>query len=241
MHQPRRPPFRQTFAEAIALLGPTPNLDIDDLLAIVPRGDRHAVLVLPALLRGDGYTTQAREFLSALGYSAHGWGLGLNIGPSKRLLEGAFDQLRELSDAHGPVSLVGFSMGGLFARWLSQQAPERVRQVITICSPIHNAAESFWLPLKPFLGLWPDVDVAKLADDVAHPLSVPLTCLVSPDDGIVHWVSCFDHQAAAEDVIEIPVPHALIVRSPEVMAIVAARLARAMPSRTSAPRPCATT
>jgi hypothetical protein len=109
-----------------------------------------------------------------------------------------------------------------------------------VCSPIHDAVDSFWLPLKPFLGLRPDVDVAKLAGEIAQPLSVPLTCLITPEDGIVHWISCFDHDAAVEDVIEISVPHALIVRSPEVMAIVAARLARVMPSRTSAPRPCAT-
>jgi pimeloyl-ACP methyl ester carboxylesterase len=239
MRQSKRPPFRQTFAEAMALLSSTPNLGVDELLATTPRGDGHAVLVLPALLRGDGYTTQARALLSGLGYSAHGWGLGVNIGPSNRLLDGAIDRLRELSDAHGPVSLVGFSMGGLFARWLSHQAPERVRQVVTVCSPIHDAADSFWLPLQPFLGLWPDV--ARLADEIAQPLSVPLTCLVSPEDGIVHWVSCFDSEAAVEDVIEISVPHALIVRSPEVMAIVAARLARAMPSRTSDLQPCATT
>ena len=241
MHQPRRPPLRQTLAEAVALLSPTPNLEIDALLASAPRGDGHAVLVLPALLRGDGYTTQVRMFLTALGYSPHGWDLGVNIGPSKRLLCGAMNRLHELSDEHGPVSLVGFSMGGLFARWLSLQEPERVRQVITVCSPIHDAADSFWLPLKPFLGMWPDVDVAKLAKEIAEPVPVPLTCLVSPEDGIVHWISCFDHDAAAEDVIEIPVPHALIVRSPEVMAIVASRLARVMPSRTSAPRPFATT
>ncbi len=241
MHQPKRPPLRQTFAEALALLSPTPNLGVNTLLGSVLRGDGHAVLVLPALLRGDGYTAQVRAFLTALGYPTYGWNLGTNVGPSRRLLDGAIDRLRELSDAHGPVSLVGFSMGGLFARWLSKQEPQRVRQVITVCSPIHAAAESFWLPLKPFLGLWPDVDVARLAEEIAQPLSVPLTCLISPEDGIVHWASCFDHDAAVEDVIEVPVPHALIGRSPRVMTIIAARLARAMPSRTSAPRPCATT
>jgi hypothetical protein len=226
MYQPRRPPLRQTLAEAVALLSPTPTLEIDRLVAQAPRGDGHAVLVLPALLRGDRYTEQAREFLAEIGYVPYGWQLGINIGPAKRLLDGSLERLRLIAEKHGPVSLVGFSLGGLFARWLSLQSPQHVRDVITLCSPIHDAAGSFWLPLKPFLNMWPDMDVAALAGEIAQPLPVPLTCVVSREDGIVHWTSCCDHEAPPADVIEITGPHALIARSPTVLSIVAERLAR---------------
>jgi pimeloyl-ACP methyl ester carboxylesterase len=241
VYQPRRPPLRQTLAEAVALLSPTPTSAIDQLVAHAPQGDGHAVLVLPALLRGDRYTESARSFLTGIGYIVYGWDLGINIGPAKRLLDGSLERLRQIAVKHGPVSLVGFSLGGLFARWLSLQSPQLVRDVITLCSPIHDAADSFWLPLKPFLGMWPDVDVAKLAQEIARPLPVPLTCVVSRTDGIVHWTSCCDHGASPEDVIEITGPHALIARSPAVLSIVAERLARATPNRTSGPPPSART
>src|SRR5580704_9646633 len=105
MYQPRRPPLRQTLAEAVALLSPTPTLEIDRLVAQAPRGDGHAVLVLPALLRGDRYTEQAREFLAEIGYVPYGWQLGINIGPAKRLLDGSLERLRLIAEKHGPVSL----------------------------------------------------------------------------------------------------------------------------------------
>ena len=226
MYQPRRPPLRQTLAEAVALLSPTPTLEIDKLIARAPRGDGHAVLVLPALLRGDRYTEQVREFLAEIGYVPYGWQLGINIGPAKRLLDGSQERLRLIAEKHGPVSVVGFSLGGLFARWLSLRSPQHVRDVITLCSPIHDAADSFWLPLKPFLNMWPDMDVAALAGEIAQPLQVPLTCVVSREDGIVNWRSCCDLDAPPADVIEITGPHALIARSPTVLSIVAERLAR---------------
>src|SRR5690242_18455948 len=107
MYQPRRPPLRQTLAEAVALLSPTPTSQIDQLVARVPHGDGHAVLVLPALLRGDRYTEQARTFLTEIGYATYGWDLGINIGPAKRLLDGSLQRLRQVAEQHGPVSVVG--------------------------------------------------------------------------------------------------------------------------------------
>jgi hypothetical protein len=68
------------------------------------------------LLRGDGYTQHVRDLLNALGYTSCGWQLGINVGPTRRLLDGSAERLIEISDRHGPASIVGFSMGGLFAR-----------------------------------------------------------------------------------------------------------------------------
>jgi pimeloyl-ACP methyl ester carboxylesterase len=221
----QRPPLRQTLSEAIALVRRVTKPASDTLAQEEPAGDGHAVLVLPALLRGDGYTTSVRQFLTAIGYAAFGWELGVNIGPVKRLLDGASDRLIALSDRHGPISLVGFSMGGLFARWLSLHLPERVRQVITVCSPIYEPAKNFWLPVDSLIRLWPDVDLEGLAQEIARPLDVPGTFLFSPDNGIVNCAACRD-AAAGEDNIEISGPHVLIAQSPEVMAIVACRLAR---------------
>ena len=99
----------------MALIGPAPKFSFDQFAAVAPKGDGHTVLVLPGFRRDDRYTARVRLFLTSIGYSAHGWNLGVNIGPTKRLLDGAAERLVELSNECGAVSLVGFSMGGLFA------------------------------------------------------------------------------------------------------------------------------
>src|SRR5271165_2266934 len=191
----QRPSMRLIVAEAFALIGPSSAPQLQPTSRPVRAGDGHAVLVLPSLLSGDTYTTLVRQFLTSHGYSAHGWNLGLNVGPTKRLLDGAAERLIELSDIHGPLSVVGFSMGGLFARWLSLRMPDRIRQIITICSPIREPVRNFWLPLEPFLGLWPDNDILKLSEEIAQPLPVPGTFLFSRDDGCVNYTSCWDANA----------------------------------------------
>jgi hypothetical protein len=110
-----RPSLRRTAAEAVALIAPAPEFSTDQIAANAPKGDGHSVLVLPALVCGDRYTAHVRRFLTAIGNSTQGWNQGVNVGPTKRLLDGAAERLVELSDERGPVSLVGFSMGGMDA------------------------------------------------------------------------------------------------------------------------------
>jgi pimeloyl-ACP methyl ester carboxylesterase len=197
------------------------------LHANLPRGDGHTVLVLPAWLRGDPYTRVARVFLNGLGYNAQGWGLGVNVGPTRRLLDGSVRQLVALSDQHGPVSIVGFSMGGLFARRLAQKMPDRVRQIITVCSPIIEPERNFWLPMHAMIRLWPDIDLHSVAAEIARRVPVPTTILFTRDDGLVNFLSCRDDAAGTENNLEIAGPHVLIARNADVMRIVADRLAQA--------------
>jgi pimeloyl-ACP methyl ester carboxylesterase len=222
----QRPSMRLLAAEFVAFMGLSSPAPLEPPLQTALRGDGHAVLVLPSLLSGDSYTSFVRQFLTALGYTAHGWNLGLNVGPTKRLLDGASNRLIELSELHGPLSVVGFSMGGLFARWLSLRMPHRIRQVITVCSPVHEPVRNFWLPLEPVLGLWPDNDISGLSQEIARPLPVPGTFLYSRDDGCVNYTSCWDTNASADDNIEINGPHALIAQNPAVMEVLAQRLTR---------------
>ncbi len=222
----RRPDIRHTAAEAAALFTRSFNVSFDQVRQSAPRGDGHTVLVLPAWCLGDSYTAGVRGCLTYLGYNAQGWTLGIDWGPTRRLLNGALDRLVSLSAQHGRVSIVGYSMGGLFARWLALQRPDLVRQIVTVCSPIHDPAQSFWMPVKPFFRLWSGSNVAQLAKDIEQPLSVPATILFSRDDGLVHYAACIDRFAGAENNIEISGPHVLIASNPRVMAIVAQRLAR---------------
>ncbi len=106
-------------------------------LARAPRGDGHAVLVIPGLGASDRSTLILRRFLSTLGYAAYGWELGRNIGPTARVVSGLPERLHECRARHdGPVSVIGWSLGGIFARQLGRRHPDVVRQVITLASPI---------------------------------------------------------------------------------------------------------
>ena len=105
-------------------------------LATAPRGDGHGVLVAPGLLATDTSTALLRRFLRRLGYDVRGWDLGRNRGPTEAVLDGLPRALAALAGrTGGPVSVVGWSLGGIYARELARQHPGRVRQVITLGSP----------------------------------------------------------------------------------------------------------
>ncbi len=208
--------MRQTAGELVAyVLHRAPVLD-----CTVP-GEGRSVLVLPGIGRGDRQTARFRAALDKAGFRSAGWGLGVNIGPTRSLLAGAAARLKAVAAVHGRVSIVGFSMGGLFARWLALEHPECVRSVVTVCSPFRNPLESLWLPLPPLTFLWPDAP--SLAARIAGPLPVPSTCLYTRRDGIVAWRNCFD-PCAPQDSFEIQGAHVTMAIDQQVLSIVAARL-----------------
>ena len=88
---------------------------------ISPQGDGHPVMVLPGFMGGDGYNSALRRYLSKLNYAVHGWGMGRNLGPREGVLEGLEQRINYLAERYeGPVSLVGHSLGGIFARELAR-------------------------------------------------------------------------------------------------------------------------
>ena len=105
------------------------------LLAAFPRGDNHPVLVLPRLHATDASTSTLRTVLKQLGYRTYGWRLGRNNGPTSKVVHGM--RARLLTNRHQrPVTLIGCSLGGIYARQLARPEPQAVRQVITLSSPI---------------------------------------------------------------------------------------------------------
>ena len=221
-YAPVRPDVRRTTAEAIAFLRPTPAIPVAPAL---PRGNGRPVLVLPAAGRGDDHAAPMRGALEKLGYLALDWGLGVNMGPTPRLLAGAERRLKALHAQHGQIDVVGFSLGGLFARLLAHRQPGKVRQVVTVCSPFREAVDSAFLPLRPFLKAWGTPDLLGIASLVAQPLPVPGTFVFSRKDGIVAWASCVEPSQPL-DCFEISGLHVTINRNPDVLAILAHRLPR---------------
>ena len=99
------------------------------LLAALPRGDKHPVLVLPRLHATDTSTSTLRTVLKQLGYRTYGWRLGRNNGPTTKVLHGMRARLDYLTNRHQrPVTLIGCSLGGIYARQLARRTPQAVRQ-----------------------------------------------------------------------------------------------------------------
>ena len=222
-YRPSRPPLLATLREFLSLF--VRDERAPQTSVVPPFQPRGAVLVLPALLRGDRQTRALRAALASHGYAAFGWELGVDFGPTPKLMAGVEARLIALSDSHGPISLIGLSMGGLFCRWLAFRHPDRVRQVITVCSPFRSALDSFWLPLHPAMKFWRMPGLAAMAEQLEQPLPVPGACLYSRHDGIVAWESCLDPQSP-QDCFAIEGSHVTIAADPSVRAIILEQLGR---------------
>ena len=157
-----------------------------------PRGDGHPVLVLPGFMSNSRSTQPLRKFLANLGYRTHGWKLGFNTGYSARRHDGMRARVLKLSQRYGrKVSLVGWSLGGVFARELAREMPDQVRQVITMGSPFrgHPSASHVHGVFEVFSEVRYRDLPAALLDRMATPPPVPTTALYTRGDGIVAWQS----------------------------------------------------
>ena len=199
------------------------------LATSLPRGDGHPVLVLPGLLADDGSTRALRNVLRRLGYDAHGWGLGRNIGPTAVCVTGLKDKLAELTDRYQqPVSLIGWSLGGIFARDLARRSPDSVRQVITLGSPFRLVRYSQSRATKVF-DRYSHLHVEHRSlplESESVPLRVPATSIYSHFDGIVHWQTCLDTPGERCENIAVMASHLGLGHHPAAIWAIADRLAQ---------------
>ena len=216
------------------------------LLGRLPAGDGHPVLVLPGLMADDMSTVTLRRVLRRLGYRVHGWRLGRNIGPTAECVEGMAQRIEDLSDRYGrPISLVGQSLGGIFARDLARKRPESVRQVITLGSPFALQSDSQTRAHKVF-ERYSHLHVERRTlplESESTPLQVPSTSVYSHQDGIVAWQACLDRLSPTSENIAVYASHLGMAHHPAVIYAVADRLAQQegtwRPFRTPlALRPC---
>ena len=203
------------------------------LLLQAPRGDGHPVLVLPGFTTTDRSTAVLRRYLAGLGYDVHGWGLGRNLGPRATGLQGEklIARLESIyATSEQKVSLVGWSLGGMFARQLSRRKPDLVRQILTMGAPFAGDPRStnVWRLYEMVSGQRigdPDIQ-AQLRESFEVP-PVPSTAIYSKHDGIVPWQSCREPKSPTTDNIEVPGSHCGLGFNPAVLYAVADRLAQA--------------
>ncbi|MGH8821285.1 MAG: esterase/lipase family protein, partial [Rhodoferax sp.] len=113
------------------------------LLQRAPAGDGHSVIVFPGLSANDGSTVPLRRYLGGLGYATAGWNQGFNFGPRAGVLGAARKQVEEaFKSTQKKVSLIGWSLGGVYARELAKLLPHMVRSVITLGTPFAGPPKS---------------------------------------------------------------------------------------------------
>ena len=201
----RPPGLGLLLAEARGILEFNTSLLLSPLLMRAPRGDGHPVLALPGFLASDLSMAPMRRYLRELGYDTYAWRMGRNIGGISRLRAALRERVAELHTATGrKVSVVGWSLGGVYARDLALQAPEMVRYVVTLGSPFANDIRATNATrLYEALSGETLEDNSELRTAIAGDLPVPTTSIYSRSDGIVNWRTCVLRPSDTAENIEV--------------------------------------
>jgi hypothetical protein len=213
----------RALADLAALLLTAPGL------VAAPRGDGHGVLVFPGLLAGDSSTVPLRGFLRWLGYDVRGWDLGRNHGPTEAVLAGLPRAVLDHAERTGrPVSLVGWSLGGVYAREMARRYPRQVRQVITLGSPfaMKNPRQSHAEgPYQRLSFLHAPGRMLPSREQRSRPIDVPSTSVYSRWDGVVSWQACVEPETALHQNVEVRCSHVGFGVDPATLWLIADRLA----------------
>jgi pimeloyl-ACP methyl ester carboxylesterase len=201
------------------------------ILMSAPLGDGHPVLVFPGLAASDMSTGILRRYLKDRGYGAHRWMQGRNLGPRPGVIAGCRERVLELQKRYGKkVSLIGWSLGGIYARETAKIVPDAVRSVITLGTPFTGSpkATNAWQVYEMASGErvedrgrdWPDLGTAP---------PVPTTSIYSRTDGIVAWqcsVQAPSAGATTENIEVSSASHVGLGVNPAVLYAIADRLSQ---------------
>ena len=168
-------------------------------LKALPQGDGHGVLLLPGFMASDSLNRPLRQYLRDMNYRSHGWNQGRNMGPRKGVLEGVSRQICEIAeDTGGKVSLIGHSLGGVFAREVAKDIPDFVRQVVTLGSPFGQGREKGLYPKHLFSLMNPEVENTIDVSGWHEPPPVPTTAIFTKGDGMAHWRICMQAETNSQ-------------------------------------------
>jgi pimeloyl-ACP methyl ester carboxylesterase len=193
----------------------------------LPTGDGHPVVVFPGLGASDVTTVPLRNFLRDRGYTPYAWKQGFNFGPRRGVLESCRALVHQTAQRHGEkVSLIGWSLGGIYARELAKEQPDHARCVITLGTPFagHPRATNAWRFYELVSGQ--SVHDHELADQIRQAPSCPTTSIYSKSDGIVAWQCSLNEAAPHTENIEVHASHVGMGLNPLALYAVADRLAQ---------------
>ena len=193
-----------------------------DRLPARDSGQGRPVLVLPGFGATDRGTGRLRSHLDRRGWTTYAWGLGPNHGLTDDVLLGLLARFDTVYDAERrPVDVVGWSFGGLLARWVAHERPTKVRSVVTLGSPWRPEGERtrttplFERARRPH-------GLSERAEDVVdvlrRPLPVPTTAIWSKSDGIVGWRGCLVDESSTTHNVSVPSSHLGMTANPFALA-----------------------
>jgi pimeloyl-ACP methyl ester carboxylesterase len=193
----------------------------------LPDGDGHAVIVFPGLMASDASTKPLRNFLKRKGYVAYGWELGSNLGPKDGVMQRCMKHVRAIRRAHRRrVSLIGWSLGGIYARELAKDFAHDVRLVITLGTPFtgHPRATNAWRVYELVTGH--RIGAPEIHEPLRVSPSVPTTSIYSRTDGVVAWQCSVERQSDRTENIEVEASHLGLGLNPLAWYAIADRLAQ---------------
>ena len=193
----------------------------------LPVGDGHPVVVFPGLGASDMSTAPLRNFLRDRGYTPYAWKQGFNFGPRHGVLEACRTLVQMAAHRHQQkVSLIGWSLGGIYAREIAKEQPEHARCVITLGTPFagHPRATNAWRFYELVSGK--AVTDQQLLEQLRHPPACPTTSIYSKTDGVVAWQCSINEAAPQTENIEVHASHVGMGMNPLALYAIADRLAQ---------------
>ncbi len=212
-----------------ALLESLTLLPAGPLLERAPRGDGHPVLVLPGFASDDRSTGVLRRYLKRLGHDVHPWLLGRNLGSPGFLRDRLLRRVVELHERRNrKLTLLGWSLGGIYARELAKRLPGQIRRVITLGSPFADAGRATNVSrlFELLSGRRLPARTDAFFRELRLPPPVPSTAIYSRSDGVAHWTACREPAGPLTENIEVIGSHCGLGMNPFVLYAVADRIAQ---------------
>lgn len=212
MSEERAPATRARLREVAALVRHSPGMARHQ----GPRGPEHGppAMVIPGFLASDRHTTELRRALAEAGFRVHPWRQGWNMGANPKTLK-ILKRAVDLCGHDEPILLVGWSLGGIYARELARAEPERVRAVVTLGSPVWGDRRRYtnvwrlyeWIARHP-------VDDPPIPDSEEKP-PVPTLALWSRRDGIIGAPAARGTDRTSDKAVQLDSSHMGFAMSPK--------------------------
>ena len=191
-------------------------------------GDGHPVLVLPGFMASDFSTSPLRSFIDKMGYQSHPWGIGRNYG-NQQYLDVLTEKLEQIFlTSRRRTSIIGWSLGGVYAREIAKRRPKLTRQIITLGSPFAGLTQpnhARWIYDIITGGKGTDDLDEDLLTNLTQPAPVPTTAIFSKEDGVVPWEACCEiTESNIHQNIQVRGSHIGLGVNPVVLEIIADRL-----------------
>lgn len=216
-----RPPSRALLLGELGVLVPRRYP-----LSEMPQARRpRPVMLVPGFLADAFSMRPMRRMLAAAGHRVSDWGLGRNLGASEKRLDRLCERIRTMARREGqPLVLVGWSLGGLYAREAAKLCPEAVAAVVTMGSPFSGPmrANNAWRVYHAVVGH--HVDAPPIGGNLAEKPQVPTIALWSALDGVVAPRAACGKPGERDRAIAVRCIHMRFARDAEVARVVLALL-----------------